>query len=413
MKARHTVLTILFISWIVSYMDRTAMSVAIPYIAVDFHLTPITMGFVMSAFFVGNAISQIPGGFLADKFGARGIATIALLWWSVFTAITGATANFTQMVVARFNFGLGEGLFPASSLKAIAIWFPKAERGTANAIKLAAQPLGAALGLLVISAIIAVWGWRVVFYSMFFPGILVSLLFWAFVRDKPSKNPRVTSEELAELESDGFAVGEKPNERLNVLAIMNKYNIWKYFFVCLAFSLADTGFNSWLPSYLVKVRGFSALQMGAAASFPRFAAVAGCLFGGWLSDKIFKKNKMIPVIGTQLLAAIFLYLIFTVKTVQMLVIFQTLAGFFMMLFFSAFWAIPIKTIPRHLIGVTSGFINMGGQTASFIAPVAIGYLIGAKGRSYDHAFIFMIASLLASCALLIVIPDRRPLPAES
>jgi len=97
-KARHTVLTILFITWIVSFLDRIAISVAIPYIAADYHLTPLEMGIVMSVFFAGYSISQIPGGLLADKFGVRRVATVAMVWWSVFTAVTGSAANLAQML---------------------------------------------------------------------------------------------------------------------------------------------------------------------------------------------------------------------------------------------------------------------------------------------------------------------------
>ena|SRR5579859_7070874 len=88
-KARHTVLSVLFATWIVSHMDRMAMSVALPYIAADFHLSSIESGALMSAFFAGYAISHIPGGVLADLFGSRKVATIAMLWWSAFTALTG------------------------------------------------------------------------------------------------------------------------------------------------------------------------------------------------------------------------------------------------------------------------------------------------------------------------------------
>src|SRR5690349_8670127 len=111
-QARHTVLSILFATWIVSYLDRIVMSVAIPYIAADYHLSPLAMGIVMSVFFAGYSISQIPGGVLADKFGVRKVATLAMLWWSVFTAATGAAGNLTQMLIIRFVFGLGEGVFP-------------------------------------------------------------------------------------------------------------------------------------------------------------------------------------------------------------------------------------------------------------------------------------------------------------
>src|SRR5205807_1006359 len=136
-----------------------------------YRLSPVVMGVVMSIFFAGYSITQIPGGLLADIFGVRRVATIAMLWWSVFTAITGAAANVTQMVVARFVFGLGEGMFPGCAYKTIAVWFPKKERATATAIMIASNSIGAALAPLAVVGIVLLWGWRAVFYSLFLPGI--------------------------------------------------------------------------------------------------------------------------------------------------------------------------------------------------------------------------------------------------
>ena len=95
-----------------------------------------------------------------------------MLWWSVFTAFTGAAANLTQMLIARFVFGLGEGVYPACGFKTIAVWFPKKERATANAIRWAAGPLGAALAPLAVVQIVSLWGWRAVFYSLFLNSVI-------------------------------------------------------------------------------------------------------------------------------------------------------------------------------------------------------------------------------------------------
>jgi sugar phosphate permease len=405
-KARHTVLSILFFTWIVSFMDRMVMSVAIPYIAVDYHLSPLTMGVVMSAFFASYSISQIPGGLLADIFGVRRVATIAMLWWSVFTAFTGAAANLTQMLFARFVFGLGEGVFPACAFKTIAVWFPKKERATANAIKLAAQPLGAALSPLAVGAIMSFWGWRSVFYSLFLPGVLMSLLFWKFVPDKPSESSRVSPEELAEIEESDVVVTPNSETKVNLLKILKEPNVLKYFFVLFTFDIAYWGFTTWLPTYLVKARGFSMVQMNVAASLPFFAGTVGCIFGGWVSDKYFSNNRRVPIITTQLISAFLLYLTFTASSATVLVICQTLAGLCLSFFFSVFWALPMNTVPKKLMGVTSGFINMAGQIAAFISPIFVGYLVEAAGGNFDLTFTLLILSLLVSCAIVFTLPSK-------
>jgi len=405
-KARHTVLSVLFIAWIVSFMDRIAMSVAIPYIAVDYHLSPLAMGVVMSVFFAGYSISQIPGGLLADIFGVRRIATIAMLWWSAFTAITGAAANLTQMVIIRFVFGLGEGMFPACTFKTIAVWFPKKERATATAMVLASNSLGAALAPLAVVGIISLWGWRAVFYALFLPGVLISLLFWLFIPDKPSESSRVSPEEVVEIEESDVVPTQNSETKTNNLEILKEPNVWKYFFALFTFDLAYWGFLTWLPTYLVKARGFSSVQMGVAASLPFFAGTVGSVLGGWASDKFFSNNRRMPIVASQLLTALLLYLTFAANSVTMLVICQTLVGFFISCFFSVFWALPMNTIPKRFMGVTGGFINMAGQIAAFSSPIFIGYLVGVARGNFNLTFTFLIVSLLVSCAIVFTIPSN-------
>ncbi|WP_041373523.1 MFS transporter [Phenylobacterium zucineum] len=81
-KHRYTILAVLFVTWAVAFLDRMAMPVALPYIAKEFGLQPFQTSFILSAFFVGYALAQMPGGILADRIGARKVATIAMLWWS-------------------------------------------------------------------------------------------------------------------------------------------------------------------------------------------------------------------------------------------------------------------------------------------------------------------------------------------
>lgn len=88
------------------------MTVALPFIKVEFGLSAVESGMVVSAFFAAYAIMQVPGGMLADRFGVRRVATAALVWWSAFTAFTGLVGHYFQMLAVRFLFGLGEGSIP-------------------------------------------------------------------------------------------------------------------------------------------------------------------------------------------------------------------------------------------------------------------------------------------------------------
>jgi sugar phosphate permease len=403
-KSRYSILSILFLTWIVSFIDRMAMPVAIPYIAAEFKLSPFESSLVMSVFFAGYAISQLPGGMLADRFGVRGVATVCLLWWSGFTALTGAASSFAHMIATRFAFGLGEGAFPAAAFKTIAVWFPKKERGTANAIMLAANTLGAAISPLIVVAIMATWGWRAVFYSLFLPGLVVSALFWIFIKNYPRDSKSISLEEIAEIEQDTRLEDRGMVTPAAPLRELMRADIAAYFLMFFFFDIAYWGFTTWLPTYLVKARGFSMMEMGAAASLPFIAGAVGRVFGGWISDRFFEHDRRTLVIITQIFSALFLYLTFWAPSVWLLLIFQTLAGLFVHVFLAAFWALPITALPQRIMGSASGLINTGGQIGGFVSPLCVGALVEFSDGSFEAAFLFLVGTVIISLLVTLLLP---------
>lgn len=404
-KARYTVLSILFVTWVVSFMDRTVINVALPYIAKDFGLTPFRMGVVLSVFFGTYAIAQIPGGLLSDKYGSRKVGTFAMVWWTAFTAITGLTRNLTQMLASRILFGLGEGIFPASAYKTIAVWFPQKERATAKGIAFASNPLGIAIAPIIVVWIMARWGWRPCFYILCIPGILISILWWVFVTDQPSKNRRVSPQERIEIE--GEKTLEVAEAKVSYWSMFKDPYVLSLFAINMTFNIALWGFNSWLPTYLVKVRGFSMAQMGIAASMPFFAGALGTALGGWVSDRFFPTRRRVLIVAIQLMSALFLYLTLISNTMMMFIICQTLAGAFIQTHVSALWALPYNNIPKKVFGTASAVINLGSYGAALLSPLAIGYLLGISGGNFHSTFIFLIGSILVSSTIVTFVLPKR------
>lgn len=406
LNARHSVLSVLFCTWIVSHMDRMAIAVALPYMSDDFDLTPLQSGALMSAFFAGYALMHIPGGFLADRFGVRRVATIAMLWWSAFTALTGAAMNFVQMVVIRFVFGLGEGVFPACAFKTIAVWFPRKERATANALMLASNPLGIAISPLIVVAIMGLWDWRAVFFVLLAPGVIVAVLFWRSVFNHPSESKRISREEVAHI-ADGDADVSSDQDHVSIWSLFRDIQMLLFFLSYFTYAVAIWGFTVWLPTYLVKARGLSMAEMGVASSLPFLVGTLGCALGGWVSDRFFSSHRKTPIIAALLLAAGALYMAAISKSMAVALVCQCGVGFFLMFFVSAFWALPMNTVPKRFMGVAAGFINMGGQLAGMMSPLAIGYLVGAANGNYEVALLFMVGSLVLCALLVAVTPQRR------
>src|ERR1044071_8962865 len=149
-RSRHKVLAMLFLASIVTYLDRISISVAAPRMSRDLGLSTAQMGLVFSAFVVAYGLFEIPGGWMGDRFGPRLILTRIVLWWSAFTALTGAVRTYAALLICRFLFGAGEaGFFPNSSCT-ISRWFPVGERAGATGVVWTASRLGAAIAPLIV-----------------------------------------------------------------------------------------------------------------------------------------------------------------------------------------------------------------------------------------------------------------------
>ena len=393
-----------------SFLDRMIMGVALPYIGDEFGLTNEQKGLIMSAFFAGYALFQIPGGMLADKFGPRKVMTYAITWWSVFTSVTGILFSLPIMLVVRFIFGIGEAAFPASSWKTIATYFPSKQRATAISIQSSVNALGPALATIAAATIISLYGWRIVFVALGIPGIVIAALMFWYIRNNPKDHPAISKEELAELEADpgvtaASLVGSE--RKLTFRDLLKMPILWQMVLIWFFFDITYWGFVSWLPSYLIKGRGFSLEQLATYGSLPFFVGTVGLLLGGYVSDKLKARSvhRKWIFIPTALISCVFLYYTQVAATLSGTVSAQCIAAFFLFMAFAAFWGLVIDAFPAEIMGSGSATVNFGGQAAGIVAGWAVGKAIDLRGGDYDLAFWLLIAGTLVSVLIALTIKD--------
>ena len=181
-KQRNLILLLLFIGWAIGNFDRYFINYAILSIADDLQLSPASTGLILSSFFLGYALMQIPGGWLADKLGSRRVLIVSVLMWSIFTALTGAVWSLTSMIVIRFLFGIGEGGFQPSSSKLISQTFPSDKRAWAMSIMLSSGGIVSLIVPLLSAYMLTTIGWRVSFLILGGIGILITVLYWAIIK---------------------------------------------------------------------------------------------------------------------------------------------------------------------------------------------------------------------------------------
>ena len=202
----------LFILSAVAFLDRVNISIAGGSIADEYHLSNVQLGWVFSAFLVGYALMQTPGGWLADRLGSRKILAAGVLWWGIFTALSAAVPSTIVgalgiFIALRFLLGAGEAIIYPASNQFVARWIPSRERGIANGWIFAGVGAGAGITPPLITWVMLHYGWRSSFYICAVIGVLTGAIWYVIARDSPQEHPRVSAAELAAIQSGLTQIG--------------------------------------------------------------------------------------------------------------------------------------------------------------------------------------------------------------
>ncbi|WP_195780476.1 MFS transporter [Priestia megaterium] len=402
-KARWLILLVICFMYLITFMDRTNISIAAPYISKEFEFNQVTMGFIFSAFTWAYAIGQVPGGWLGDKFGPRNILTIIVSFWSLMTMVTAHAVGYYSFLIIRFLFGLGEaGAFPTAT-RAMQLWFAKEERGFVQGLTHAFSRLGAAIVPPLAVSIIALWGWRSLFYIFGAAGIIWAILFFIVYRNIPEEHKWVKREELIYirgLDEKGNVnkpINLKNNAKVPWKAIFSSSNMWFLMIVWFCWNYANYFFITWLPTYLLEYRHFSIVKMGFLASLPLLAGMVGDLVGGFVSDKVLKKSNSIKLarkivaIPGLVGAAICLIPAATIENPLMSVYCFSASAFFLECVNSTTWATAMD-VGGEYSGTVSGVMNMAGNIAGALSPIIFGILV--QGGSWNLPFYISTGILL-------------------
>jgi sugar phosphate permease len=384
------------------------MGSAIPFIAKDFNLSPLAMGWVLSAFFMGYSVMQIPGGLLVDRFGPNRVLTAAVAGWSLLTAATGLATSLLVLVLVRVLFGVTEAPFPSSASKALAILYPPAELGRATGLMLSATQLGASLAPPLVAMLVLNGGWRLAFFSLLVPGLLVAIVIKVWVKDSPAPDlpaPDATAANGAPA-AHGAPRLESPVAGLKQ-TLRRPAVLW-LFGAAFFSNLANWGLMNWLPTYLLQARGFSIAQMGAFASLPSLAGSLGYIVGGQIADRWFHQRRQLPVLVGLTLSALFTYLAATAATGEQAIAYLVGAYLFLSVADSGISTLPMILVPRNAIGGAYGLVNTGSQLAGFLSPLLVGYLLDLTHGNFTLVFYGFVGCLLAAALSASRIRQKTP-----
>jgi D-galactonate transporter len=422
-NVRYLILLMIFIITTLNYADRATLSITGSAMRSEFGFDAIRMGYIFSAFSWAYVLSQLPAGWLLDRFGARRMYGASIFLWSLFTLLQNsiglagsAGAAVIALFVLRFAMGMAEApAFPANA-KVVASWFPTAERGTASAIFNSAQYFAAVIFTPLMAWITHSFGWQNVYLVMGVTGIVLALT-WLKVMKNPSDHPRVNKAELEHIENGGglihsqrktaYADAASPGTWFYVRQLMSNRMLLGVYLAQYCINVLTYFFLTWFPIYLVQARGMTILQAGLTASLPAICGFTGGVLGGVFSDALIRRGhsltiaRKVPIVGGMLLSVCIIGCNYV--TADWLVVALMSLAFFGKGIGALGWAVVADTSPKEAIGLSGSIFNMFGNIAGIVTPIVIGYLV-AKTGSFNGALVFVgINALLTVFSYLVIV----------
>ena len=381
---RILAVALLVLAGCVNFIDRSAVSIALPAIRADLHLSEGEAGLLLSAFAWSYAVAQLPAGGLVDRLGARWALSGALAIWSCVQAASGLVGSLTQFIAARVALGLGEAPMFVGGARVCADRFDPAERALPMGLLNASASLGPAIAPLLLTPLMLAAGWRASFAALGAAGLLVALA-WALVyRDLPAREaaPSITGpSEWGRLLRQGTVWGLLLGFGGTV------YVTWLYV--------------TWLPGYLVQQWHMTAPSAALWSAVPQSAGFVGAIGGGWLSDQLARRIGERPARQAPLVAGLFVSaacsaLAAMSGTPALALVAISAALFSANAATTSGWALAAALAPAPLIATVEAMANIGGSIGGSLAPLVTGLVVERSG-SFAPALL-IAAAIAAVCA---------------
>jgi ACS family tartrate transporter-like MFS transporter len=413
-RIAYRLLPFAFLLYVVNYIDRVNVSYANLRMSADLGFSDRVYGLGVGMFYLTYVLFEIPGAIIVERWSARRWIARIMISWGIVTILTGFVHTATQFYVARFLLGAAESSFFPGMIVYLTHWFCARDRSRAFACLYAANPAASLIGSPLAGFLLGVhWhslaGWRWLFILEGIPAVLVGIITYFYMTDRPTQAGWLPPDERDWLLHE-LHVELQAKKKIRNYTITEAFCDRRILRLIFAYFLALTGALGtiyWIPTFVKRLAGFSNQTVTSLLLIPALMGTAGMLINGWHSDKTAERHwhSAIPLIAAGLMFGL---LTAFRHEVPLAIAFLLLGSGFVYAYFPTFWAIPAMMLSEAAAAATFGLINSLGQLGGFAGNYAIG-LLNDRTHSLAASFAFIAVVYAVAGGIILSLRVRRPL----
>lgn len=375
---RWIIVVLLFTATTINYLDRQIIGLLKPILEKEFDWTETDFARIVMAFTAAYAVGLLLFGWIIDKIGTKKGYAITIVFWSIAGMLHAWARSAFGFGLARIGLGLGEaGNYPAA-VKTVAEWFPKKERALATGLFNAGTSIGVVVALMIVPWILNHYGWHEVFIITGALGF-VWLIFWWIFYDVPSKQKRLSQEELDYIKS-GQEIKEESVIRVQWAKLFTLPQTWAYITGKGLIDPIYWFFLFWLPSYFSSTFNLDLKKPSLELMLIYGATTAGSILGGYFSSLLIKRGY--PTLkARKTVLFIFAVLEISVILVQFATdVWVAVAMISMAVAIHQAWATNVFTLasdmfPKQAVSSVVGIGGTAGAVGGILFPMLVGSLL--------------------------------------
>ncbi|HIS29499.1 MAG TPA: MFS transporter [Candidatus Avamphibacillus intestinigallinarum] len=394
------VVTVFFFGWVVLYAARQILAPLMGEVQLEFGLNKKQLGLIMSVFFLAYAALQIPSGILGDKIGKKKVLVPGFLLFGLFVAFTGMTTTFVYFLTAWIIVGAAQGTYYGPQYAVSSEAIPERRITLGSAIINSGMAFGTSIGFYISSYVTLEWGfsWRVPFYIMAVPIILVSLAMAKIIKERPKPEP--------ELDENG---DEK--EPFQFLSLFKNRNLILSYITIFCSIYGFFMILTWLPYYLENERNITGGNIAFVSSLLPWAAIPGSIFFSYLSDRLGRRRPVLMI----MLPLAFIATASIVYFESMAILYTALILYGIVGKISTnpvLIAVVANNAPKSAYSTAFSVYNFIGMCASILAPYITGFIYD-QTESMANGFYLAAGLLLIGFISVLFLKEDKPVPTEA